>query len=198
MGPLALAVAERAKRRRRVLPESHDWKSGIAADLRHAVRAIRLNRSFSAIVVLTLAIGIGACTAVFSIVNALLLRIAAVSESRAADARVGDRRRQSRATDSSSRSRSTKTGRRKRAAFQSMGIWEYRTYNVASAQEPEQVQGIRATVEPVHDARRVAGARPRLHGGGRGAGPSRRRDQRRRVAKSFWRRRRRRSARRFD
>ncbi len=26
-----------------------------------------------------------------------------------------------------------------------MGIWEYRTYNVASAQEPEQVQGIRAT-----------------------------------------------------
>ena len=26
-----------------------------------------------------------------------------------------------------------------------MGIWEYRTYNVASTQEPEQVQGIRAT-----------------------------------------------------
>ena len=26
-----------------------------------------------------------------------------------------------------------------------MGIWEYRTYNVASSQEPEQVQGIRAT-----------------------------------------------------
>ena len=73
MGPLALAVAERAKRRRRVLPESHDWKSGIAADVRHALRAIRLNRSFSAIVVLTLAIGIGSCTAVFSIVNALLL-----------------------------------------------------------------------------------------------------------------------------
>ena len=73
MGPLALAVAERAKRRRRAGPRVTDWKSGLAADLRHALRALRLDRSFSAIVVLTLAIGIGGCTAVFSIINSLLL-----------------------------------------------------------------------------------------------------------------------------
>ena len=144
MGPLAVAVAERAKRRNRVLPESHDWKSGMAADVRHALRAIRLNRSFSAIVVLTLAIGIGSCTAVFSIVNALLFgslpypnpeQLTLVWET-AAD------RRESRNIVALPVYEDWKKETR---SFSSMGIWEYRTYNVASTQEPEQVQGIRAT-----------------------------------------------------
>ncbi|HUQ89068.1 MAG TPA: ABC transporter permease [Vicinamibacterales bacterium] len=144
MGPLALAVAERAKRRQRVLPESHDWKSGLAADLKHAVRAIQTNRSFSAIVVVTLAIGIGACTAVFSIVNALLLgslpfpnpgQLVMLWE-----------------TDKDQRDSAFVVAepvyqdwKRETRSFQSLGIWEYRTYNVASTQEPEQVQGIRAS-----------------------------------------------------
>jgi putative ABC transport system permease protein len=144
MGPLALAVAERAKQHRRLLPESHDWKTGMAADVRHAVRAIRLNRSFSAIVVLTLAIGIGACTAVFSIVNALLFgslpypkpeQLTLLWETD------GDQRE----------SRNIvalpvyEDWKKETRSFLAMGIWEYRTYNVASTQEPEQVQGIRAT-----------------------------------------------------
>jgi hypothetical protein len=65
-------VAERATRRRRVLPGESRLEERHCRRCRHALRAIRLNRSFSAIVVLTLAIGIGSCTAVFSIVNALL------------------------------------------------------------------------------------------------------------------------------
>jgi hypothetical protein len=73
MGSLAVAVTERARRKHSHTPSVDSWLSGVAADFRHAIRAILLNRSFSAIVVLTLAIGIGACTAVFSIVNALLL-----------------------------------------------------------------------------------------------------------------------------
>ena len=69
-----------------------------------------------------------------------------------------------------------------------MGIWEYRTFNVASAQEPEQVQGIRASSSLFTVARRRAGARPRFHRGRRRAWPSRRRHQRRRVAHAFRRR----------
>ena len=46
----------------------------LTQDLKHALRALRRKPSFTAVVILTLAIGIGGTTAIFGAVNAVLLR----------------------------------------------------------------------------------------------------------------------------
>ena len=53
---------------------SFGWLEDVLTDVKHTVRSLRRAPAFTAIAVLTLALGVGANTAIFSVVNAVLLR----------------------------------------------------------------------------------------------------------------------------
>ena len=72
--PGATHALRSTARRRRGWVRIREWLEGWAQDLRHTVRGLRHERAFTAFVVVTLALGIGANAAMFGVVDRLLLR----------------------------------------------------------------------------------------------------------------------------
>ena len=118
----------------------------LARDVRHGVRMLRSNPVFSAVALLTLAIGIGANTAVFSVVNSVLLKPLPYPKAselvgvwQAAPGAAG-------LTNFSSGLRLSPsmyfTYAEQNRAFQSLGVWIGGTANVTGLAEPEQVRTV--------------------------------------------------------
>jgi predicted permease len=122
------------------------WLDDLLRDLRYGLRVLNRQRMFAAVAVLTLAIGIGATTAVFSVVNGVLLRPLAYPES---DRLVALRLLAPGApgiADVSGDFRLSPsmyfTFAEQNRSFEHLGVWYASTATVTGAGDPEQVRGV--------------------------------------------------------
>ena len=122
------------------------FAEGVLRDIRHALRMIRLNPAFSAAAILTLALGIGANTAMFSVFDAVLIRPLPYPRS---DALVGVSNRlviQARVFEDADLSPSMYGACNENArAFESFGVGTVGTATVTGLGDPEQLVIVTAT-----------------------------------------------------
>ena len=130
------------------------------ADLHHALRLLRKSPGFSAIVILVVALGIGANSAVFSIVDAVLLRglpyrdpdrlVMIWEKNPTLGALIGDRVPVALSNFREWQKRATQ--------FDALGGFEEANLNLTSGPEPERIEGARASANFFE----VLGVRPRI------------------------------------
>ncbi len=109
-------------------------------DLRYALRSLLKQPGFAAVVVITLALGIGASTAIFSVVNAVLLRPLPFPNSDRLQVVWGNYRAlniarlPAKAVEYDDYARQTQV-------FDSVAAYANRSFNLSTGAEPERVQG---------------------------------------------------------
>src|SRR5688572_31795754 len=116
------------------------WREDLVADVRYALRTLRRNPGFAFVAILTLALGIGANTAIFSLMHAVLLRPLPYAG--------GDRvvlvRETLRGPGNASAGH-FHDWTEQNTVFEATAAVRAVTYNLADAGDPERVSGMRAT-----------------------------------------------------
>lgn len=118
----------------------------VLADIRHAVRSLRREPLFVGTVVATLALTLGASTAVFSIVNGVLLRPLSYSEAQhLVSIREVEPRIASQYPSLPVNARHFEEWRARTTSFESIAQLEWRTTNLTGAGDPMQAHIVRAS-----------------------------------------------------
>jgi predicted permease len=148
----ALRIREDAHR-----VDSVGWVEQLGQELRFAMRVFRKNPGFAATAVLTLALGIGATVAVFSVVNAVLIRPLPYPDP---DRLIGlwHSAQFQAVTSRNVRLSSTMylTYREHNRTFEHVGLWRSASATVTGVGDPEQVR----TIVVTHETLPAIGVRP--------------------------------------
>ena len=132
-----------------------EWLAELRQDIRYALRQLRLHRGFAVTAVLTLALGIGASTAIFGMARAVLLRPLPFPQPERLVRLFETNPR----TDEWSTSGPNYLDWRERArSFSGMAAFTGRNLALGGAEEPEMLRGASAT----HELFGVLGVRPVL------------------------------------
>ena len=136
------------------------WLEDLLGDLRFGVRMLRRNPGFAAIVVLTLALGIGANTTIFSVVSAFLLRKPPVRDpDRVMIVSSVDPAKDTYAPDRAPVSPLDYLDwRAQSAAFENMGAANLDDFTISGGGAPQRAAGARVSAEFFH----VLGVNPLL------------------------------------
>ena len=127
-------------------------------DLRYALRSLRKQPGFAAVVVITLALGIGASTAIFSVVNAVLLRPLPFPNSDRLHVIWGNyrtlniERLTAKAAEYDDYARQTQV-------FDAVAAYSNASFNMSGGTEPERIRGayVSANLFPMLEAQAAAG-----------------------------------------
>lgn len=135
---------------------------GLLRDVRYALRMIRMNPGFSAAVILSLALGIGANTAIFSVVNAVLIRPLPYPEPESLVGVFNSGVIQGETFNDMGLAEGMYAGLKEHSkTFQEFGVWSSGTATVTGLGDPEQIKTVLMTqgVLPALDTRPFLGHR---------------------------------------
>src|SRR6516225_5021934 len=129
-----------------------DFLNSTVEDLRYGLRTLYKSPGFAAVAIITLAVGIGANTAIFSAVNAVLLRSLPYKDAGRLVVVLHDGRNPVAPANFID-------WRNQTTAFERMGAAEYWTPNLTGGDRPEKVWALHITSGHSAVARRSAAAR---------------------------------------
>jgi len=112
--------------------------SSLLQDIRYGLRMLTKNPGFAAVAILTLALGIGANTAIFSVVNAVLLRPLPLPNSRQLVLALGRTKQVSRTGISYP---DFEDWRKQSRSFAELSLWIPQSVNLTGRERPDRVRG---------------------------------------------------------
>ena len=133
-------------------------------DLRYALRMLFKNPGFTAVAVLTLALGIGANTAIFSVINTVLLRPLPYKDPDRLVMVWEDDTKGGYPRDTPAAANYV-NWRDQNQVFESMAAMADQSFNLTGVGEPERIEGRRVSASPLPIAGRRAVPGPRLLAG---------------------------------